>query len=70
MKTILVFSLLFIFGCADWNIDPDARDTRGAVQNYTNSVNGPQKKRVDSSCMADCARAGYQYGLCESKCSY
>ena len=29
-----------------------------------------QRKRTDLSCLNDCQQSGYQYGLCQSKCSY
>lgn len=29
-----------------------------------------QRKQTDVSCLTDCQNAGYQYGLCQSKCSY
>lgn len=44
-----------------------AQQNQQALQQY--NQNNPVK-RLDQQCFQQCTQAGYQYGLCQSKCTY
>lgn len=37
---------------------------------FNTNVTGITQARLDNQCFQNCTQAGYQYGLCTSKCSY
>jgi Flp pilus assembly protein TadD len=39
-------------------------------QNLQTYMQNNPVKRTDNQCFQACSQAGYQYGLCQSKCSY
>jgi predicted CopG family antitoxin len=44
-----------------------------ALMAIGNSYSAPaptQQKQIDQRCLQECNNAGYDWGLCESKCSY
>lgn len=78
MKTLLILTIV-LAGCADpngaikqfsesFNAAAQARAQNAqSVQTY--NQNNPVK-RIDNVCFQNCTQSGYQYGLCQSRCSY
>jgi len=73
MKALILISATLLFsGCmtdAEWN-----RVNWGAAANSPmfnqQQQNQAEEKRMDWTCQNQCTQAGYEYGFCNSKCSY
>lgn len=83
MKTLLIIILATVLsGCANMASPEFAKNFAAGLQGATQSgqtqsqsysdfsTNVTGIKTVDNQCMAQCAKQGYQYGLCVKSCSY
>ena len=82
MKTIIfAAALLLLSGCAgmDGNkfmqgfgagMEQQAQRAQQNQQNLQAYQKANPVKQTDYQCLQSCTQAGYQYGLCNSKCSY
>lgn len=80
MKTlILLLIAASLTGCANPQFaknfgDGFAAQSQARAQSsqatYQQYMQNNQAKQTDNQCFQACTQAGYQYGLCKSKCTY
>lgn len=79
MKTILSLTIaVLLTGCANPNQfmknfgDSMAAQSQARAAQATNQqpYQAVKTRQMDNQCFQGCTQAGYQYGLCQSKCSY
>lgn len=77
MKTLLIAILaLSVTGCAGpagqkfMESFAQGLEYQGQPRQQQTAYQQVQQKRTDNQCFQSCTQAGYQYGLCQSKCSY
>jgi hypothetical protein len=79
MKKLIILAML-LTGCADQQraheisrqfiADYNAAQQARVNQQFNPNVTGVTQQRQDFQCFQNCTQAGYQYGLCQSRCSY
>lgn len=75
MKTLLFSCVaLMLTGCAGMDgqrfMQNFGAGLQGSAQQQQPSYTNVTQKRTDNQCFQNCTQAGYQYGLCQSKCTY
>lgn len=79
MKTIISLTIaVLLVGCANPQFaknfgDGFAAQSQARAQSSQTAYQQLQQnnvKQTDNQCFQACTQAGYQYGLCKSKCSY
>ncbi len=74
MKTIQCIILATLLcGCASFDNERFAQGFASGMNARTTQRQQPAYepvKRTDQQCLSTCLQGGYQYGLCQSKCTY
>lgn len=76
MKTLLITMIaLTLTGCAGqgqkfMNSFGEGLEQQSRMRQQPQVYPAVTTKQTDYQCFQSCTQAGYQYGLCQSKCSY